>query len=469
MDIRGPAAGDYKRQNVGVEERSRIYYARNADVHIAYRVLGSGAVDMLWYPGAPLLPMESVDDEPHFRRLEQRLSSFARVVQFDARGIGLSDPMSPAEPPTLEQWVEDALCVLDSTGCGEVVVFAPRDSALQAVMLAASHPHRVAKLVIVNGFARLRRAEDYHVGIPDHILDAFVESNIEGSPGDEPGVPDDFLTVAAPTVANDPDFRVWWERAGRQGASPATAKAILTVGYAADVRSLLPSVSAPTLVLHRQDEPLFRIGHGKYLAEHIPDARFVELPGNDSLYWVGDIDLLLEEVEEFATGTRLARRPETAIATILVTDIVGSTETMAKVGQQSWRDVLDRHDAAVRRQLERFGGHEVKTTGDGFVSTFDGPARAVTCALAVRDAATQLGLEIRVGVHTGEVELRGGDISGMAVHIAARVEALARPGEVLVSRTVVDLIVGSGTEFNDRGEHELKGVPGSWRLFAVKG
>ena len=452
-----------------MEEHSQIHYARNADVHIAYRIVGSGAVDILWYPGAPLLPMESVDDERYFRRLQQRLSSFARLVQFDARGIGLSDPMSPAEPPTLEQWVEDAICVLDATGCGEAVVFAPRDSTLQAVMLATSHPDRVAKLVIVNGFARLRRANDYPVGVPDDILDAFVESNIEGGPNDEPEIPDDFLTLAAPTVAHDPDFRVWWERAGRQGASPATARAILGVGYAADVRSLLPSVAAPTLVLHRRDEPLFRIGHGRFLAEHIPDARFVELPGNDSLYWVGDIDLLLEEVEEFATGARLARRPETAIATILITDIVGSTETMAKVGQQSWRDVLDRHDAAVRRQLERFGGREVKTTGDGFLATFDGPARAVTCGLAVRDVATQLGLDIRVGVHTGEVELRGDDISGMAVHIAARVEALARPGEVLVSRTVVDLMAGSRTEFADRGEHALKGVPGSWRLFAVNG
>jgi class 3 adenylate cyclase len=446
---------------------SEVSYARNGDVHIAYRVLGSAGVDMLWYPAAPLLPMESVDDEPALRRFAQRLASFARLIQFDARGIGLSDPVSPHDPPTLEQWVDDALCVLNAAGCREVIVFAPRDATLQAILLATGHPERVAKLVLVNGWARLRRADDYPVGIPSDLLDAFVQSNIDGLPSGEAGVTHDFLTTAAPSVADDAAFRAWWDRAGRQGASPGIANAILSVGYAADVRPLLPSVAVPTLVLHQREEPVFRIGHGRYLAEHIAGARLVELPGHDSLYWVGDTALLLDEVEEFVTGARLARRPDTTIATILITDIVGSTETIAVVGQERWVDLLERHDAAVRRQLERFGGREVKTTGDGFLATFDGPARAVTCAQAIRDAAVQLGIEIRAGVHTGEVELRGDDISGMAVHIAARVEALAAPGEVLVSRTVVDLIVGSGTEFTDRGEHELKGVPGTWRIFAV--
>jgi class 3 adenylate cyclase len=401
--------------------------------------------------------------------MQQRLASFARVIQFDARGIGLSDPVSPADPPTLEQWVADAICVLDTVESQDVMVFAPRDSTLQAVMLASSHPERVAKLVIVNGFARLRRAEDYPVGIPGAIVDAFVEGVIEREPGAERGDQNDFLTVGAPSVAGDPAFRAWWERAGRQGASPATAKAILRVGYAADVRPLLSAISIPTLVLHRKEEPMFRIGHGRYLAEHIPGARFVELPGNDSLYWVGATDALLDEVEEFLTGARLARSPETMIATILFTDIVGSTESMARTGQQEWRDLLDRHDAAVRRQLERFGGKEVKTLGDGFMATFDGPARAVTCAQAVRDAAAQIGISVRAGVHTGEVEIRGDDIAGMAVHIAARVGSLAGPGQVLASRTVVDLIVGSGIEFSDGGEYELKGVPGTWKLFAVEG
>ena len=454
-------------QTPGVQDSPDVRYARNDDVHIAYRAFGRSDIDVLWYPGAPLLPMESVDDEPHFRRVQQRLSSFARLIQFDARGIGLSDPVSPRDPPTLEQWVDDAICVLDAVGSERVAVFAPRDSTLQAVMLASSRPERVSKLIIVNGFARLRRAPDYPEGVPSHIVDAFLESVIEGAPSLEEGALVDFLTVGAPSVANDSTFRVWWDRAGRQGGSPATARAILSVGYGADVRSLLSAVAAPTLVLHRTSEPLFRIGHGRYLAEHIPDARFVDIPGQDSLYWVGETSMLLDEVEEFVTGSRIGRRPDTAIATMLVTDIVGSTQTMARVGQERWRDLLDRHDAAVRRQFERFGGREVNTTGDGFLATFDGPARAVHCAGAISDAAGQLGLGVRAGVHTGEVELRGNDIAGMAVHIAARVAGMAGPGEVLASRTVIDLIVGSGIEFTDRGEHELKGVPGSWRLYAV--
>lgn len=453
---------------LGVEDSPDVHYARNGDVHIAYRAFGSGAVDMLWYPGAPLLPMESVDDEPHFRRLQQRLASFARLIQFDARGIGLSDPVSPRDPPTLEQWVADAICVLDAVGSSQAVVLAPRDSTLQAVMLASSHPARVTKLIIVNGFARLRRAPDYPEGVPGHLVDGFLDEVIDGVPSVEGEAPSDFLTVGAPSVAHDAAFRTWWDRAGRQGASPATAKAILSVGYGADVRPLLPAVTVPTLVLHCKREPLFHLAHGRYLAEHIPDAKLVETPGHDSLYWVGDTSMLLDEVEEFVTGSRIGHRPDTAIATMLVTDIVGSTQTMADIGQERWRDLLDRHDAAVRRQFERFGGREVNTTGDGFLATFDGPARAVHCAQAISEAASQLGLGVRAGVHTGEVELRGNDIAGMAVHIAARVAAEAGRGEVLASRTVIDLIVGSGIEFADRGEHELKGVPGSWRLYAVR-
>jgi len=443
-----------------------VRYVLNGTVHLAFRTLGRGP-DLLLYPGAPLLPMESVDEEPRFRRVLERLASFARVVQFDARGIGLSDPVSPAEPPTLEQWVDDAICVLDGCGCGEVVLFAPRDSTLQAVMLATAHPARVSKLVIVNGFARFRRTEDYPVGIPGKALDAFLESSIEGVPGTNEGTREDFLSFGAPSVAGDAAFRAWWDRAGRQGASPATAKAILGVGYAADVRPLLPAISAPTLILHRRDESVYRIGHGRYLADHVPGARFVELEGPDSLYWVGDTGPLLDEVEEFVTGARLADRADSIIATVLLTDIVGSTEILARVGPDGWRDLLDRHDAAVRRQLERYGGREVKTLGDGFLATFDGPARAVTCARAIRDAAAQMGMDIRAGLHTGQVDLRGNDVAGMAVHIAARVEALADPGEVLASRTVVDLIVGSGIEFEDRGDHELKGVPGSWKVYAL--
>jgi class 3 adenylate cyclase len=448
---------------------SPVRYGRNGDVHLAYRTFGAGAVDLLWYPGAPLLPMESVDDEPRFRRFAQRLAGFARVVQFDARGVGLSDPIAARDGWSSRDWVDDAICVLDAAGCAEVVAFAPRDAAVQAILLAAAHPERVSKLVIVNGFATLRQADDYPIGIPSGLVDAFLESNIEGVPAADADVPGDFLLLAAPGVSADPEFRTWWDRAGRQGGSPASARAILTATYGADVRSLLPTLATPTLVLHHTHEPLFRVAHGRYLAEHIPGARLVELPGRDSLYWVGDTSVLLEEVEEFVTGALLSRAPDTAIATILITDIVGSTTTIATVGQHRWVDLLDQHDTVVRRQLERFGGREINTTGDGFVATFDGPTRAVSCARAIRDATSPLGIQVRAGVHTGEIELRGADISGMAVHIAARVAALAEPGEVLLSRTVVDLIAGSGVAVIDRGEHDLKGVPGSWRLFQLSG
>lgn len=356
---------------VGVEVR----YATTGDVHIAYRVVGQVGPggDLLWYPGAPLLPMESIDDEPSLARWQTRLASFCRVIEFDARGIGLSDPTSPSSPPTLEQWVEDTLAVLDAVGCSRVAVLAPRDSTLEAVMLTAGHPDRVSKLIIVNGSARMRRADDYPVGIPDHIVDRFLATNTEPATGPDAGP--DFLSFAAPTVADDPEFRAWWDRAGRRGASPAMARAVLEVGYRADVRPLLMAVRAPTLVLHRRDNRNLRIGHGRYLAEHIPNARLVELPGSDCLYWVGDTDFMMDEVEEFLTGQRRGPNAERVLATVMFTDIVESTTTIARIGERRWRDLLDRHDIVVSRELDRFRGRLVKTTGDGAVATFDGPAR----------------------------------------------------------------------------------------------
>jgi class 3 adenylate cyclase len=278
----------------------------------------------------------------------------------------------------------------------------------------------------------------------------------------------DYLAAAAPSVASDPEFRTWWTRAGNRGASPTTARAIQAVYLWADVRPLLPVIQMPTLVVHRRDNTLFRVDHGRYLAEHLPNATYLELPGADDLYWVGEADAAIDAIEEFLTGSRRGSHPDRVVMSVMFTDIVGSTAHAAHLGDRRWRELLDRHDAAVRRQIDRFGGREVKRTGDGFLATFDGPVRAVTCACAVRDAATQLGLEARAGVHTGEVEVRGDDISGIAVNIAARVAAMAQPKEVLLSRTVVDLIVGSGIETVDRGHHALKGVPGRWRVFAVR-
>jgi class 3 adenylate cyclase len=441
-----------------------IHYAKSGDVHIAYQVLGAGPLDLLAF-SPEMLPIDSMDEEPLLARFNNRLASFSRLIRFDRRGIGMSDPVVPTEPTTLEQWVHDAIAVMDAVGSRRASVFAPRTTSLEAVMMAAAHPDRLASLLIVNGSARLARAEDYPIGIPQRILDRFLDINMEPDAVDR-GL--DLLAVAAPSVAHDEDFRAWWVRAGYRGASPATARAIEALYFRADVRPVLPLIGVPTLVLHRRDNQLRRVDHGRYLAEHIPNAKYVELEGADDLYWVGDTETMLDEIEEFVTGVRPAARSDRKLATVLFTDIVGSTQHLAEVGDRRWKDLLERHDTAVRHQLARFQGNEVKTTGDGIVATFDGPARAVACACAIGDAAAQLGLEVRAGLHTGEIDLYGNDITGLAVNIAARVAALAGPRQVLVSRTLVDLVVRSDITFADRGAHALKGVPGEWQLFSVE-
>lgn len=444
-------------------DQPQTRYARNGDVHLAYQVLGDGPPDILLLSFG-VLPVDAVDDEPSLARFHRRLASFGRLIRFDLRGVGLSDPISPASPPTLEQWAGDALAVLDAAGVERAAVIATAEATLEALLLAASHPARLSHLVVVNGTAKVGRADDYPEGIAMPELDQFLTRNVEADAVDH-GY--DFLAMAAPSAAGDDAFRRWWVRAGNRGASPATADAVMRVRLLSDLRAQLPLVTVPTLVLQRHTRVSGR-GQGRYLARHIPGARLVELPGRDHLYWVGeDTGTMLDEIEEFLTGTRRVGSTDRVLATVLLTDIVGSTERLAELGESRWRDLLDRHDEAVRRQIDRFGGRQVKHTGDGVLATFDGPARAVTCAAAVRDAARQVGVEIRAGLHTGEIELRGADIAGMAVHLAARIEALAAPGEILVSRTVVDLVAGSGLAFEDRGEHALKGVPDSWRLYAL--
>jgi class 3 adenylate cyclase len=442
-----------------------IHYAMSGGVHIAYQVLGTGSPDLLAFSSAPLLSIDSMDDEPLLARFHDRLASFSRVIRFDRQGVGLSDRV-PTGPTTLEQWVQDALAVMDAVGSRQAAVLAARDSSLEGVLMAATYPERVTSLVVVNGTARLARGDDYEVGIPKPILDKFLELNMEPD-AVERGY--DYLAAAAPTMAGDKAFRDWWVRAGYRGGSPAMARAIQAVYFRADVRPVLPLVRVPTLVLHRRDNRAFRVGHGRYLAEHILKAKYVELEGADDLYWVGETESMLDEIEEFVTGIRHGPRSDRALATVLFTDIVGSTRRIAEVGDRRWKELLGGHDTAVRRELARFRGRQVTSAGDGTVATFDGPARAVTCACAIREAAAQLGLEVRAGLHTGEIELYGDDIAGLAVHIAARVAALARPGQVLVSRTLVDLVIGSGIKFSDRGAHVLRGVPGKWRLSSVEG
>ena len=441
---------------------ARTRYAKCGDADIAYQVLGDGPLDLLLLTGA-LIPIDCMDDEPSMARFQRRLSSFGRLIRFDGLGIGLSDRGSPSAPPTLEERARAAVAVLDAVGSVRVAVLAPfLDSAL-GLAVSARNADRVSSLVVVNGSARLLRAPDYPHGFSQEEVDS--RRRVVEPDAMEQGY--DALVPVAPSVAGDSAFRAWFDRAGNLAVTPAMARAMFVARLEVDVRHLLPEISAPTLVLHR-DAALFGVGHGRYIAEHIEMAKYVELPGSDALYWVGNTGPMLDEIEEFVTGVRGGSGVERILATVLFTDIVASTDRAARLGDERWRDLLDRHDQSVRTELKRFRGREVKTVGDGFVATFDSPGRAIACALAIREALNASAIEVRAGIHTGEIEVRGDDVAGMAVHIGARVSALAGPGEVLVSGAVPPLVAGSGIEFVDRGERELKGVPGTWKLLAVE-
>ena len=431
-------------------------------MHIAYQVVGGNGPDLL-YLSSGTISIDSIDDEPRFARFHRALASFTRLIRMDLRGVGLSDPINPSEPPSLEQWVGDALAVLDAVGADQAALCGVDEGALVAMLTAATHPDRTGALILLNAYPRLLRDVDYPHGLPDSLVQRFAEAVItddtaEGSFAD--------LEVFVPSVASDVRFRQWWQRAGNRGASPATAQALALTRFSSDLRPVLPAIQVPTLVVHRAGNRASLVGHGRYLAENIPDARYVELPGDEHLPYVGDSDAIVAEIEEFLTGMRHVEA-ERVLATIMFCDIVQSTDLVSELGDSRWRNVLDGYYAMIRRQLGRFGGREIKTIGDGLLATFDGPARAIRCALAIRDGARQLSLDVRVGLHTGEVERMGDDIGGLAVHIGERVCASAAAGEVLTSRTVVDLVAGSGITFGDRGEHELKGVADRWHLYAV--
>lgn len=451
---------------VRVSLSTRTRYARSGDVDIAYQVLGEGPTDLLLFTGA-LIPIDCMDEEPSMARFQRRLASFGRLIRFDQRGVGLSDRGSPSGPPTVQEWVQDALSVLDAIGSEHCVVLAPYLGAGEGISLAARHPERVANLVIVNGAARLVSSPDYPYGVSATLFASLVRPLVDAD-AIEQGV--DMLRLVAPSVADDAPFRAWFDRAGNLGASPSVALAHWREVFGNDVRELLPLISVPTLVIHREDvsAPFLEVGQGRFLAEHIPGAKYVELSGSDALYWVGNTHRLLDEIEEFVTGARGGFGTERILATVMFTDIVGSTDRAAQLGDDRWRDLLDRHDQSVRTQIGRFRGREVNTVGDGFVATFDSPGRAIECAAAIRDDLERFEIDVRVGIHTGEIEIRGEDVAGMAIHIGARVAAIAGPGEILVSGAVPPLVVGSGIEFASRGEHELKGVPGSWQLFSVE-
>jgi class 3 adenylate cyclase len=449
-----------------VAQFPRTRYASCSEVDIAYQVLGDGPTDLLVLPG-PSIPIDTVDAEPSMYRFHRRLASFARVIRLDQRGIGMSSRVPSLDVIGPKFWAKDAISVLDAIGCERVTVLAPYFASMTGLVLAADYPERVSSLVIVNGAARTLRAPDYPMGFEIADTDPYGTVAMEPDAVDQ-GV--DILGVIAPSVAGDDAFRAWWDMAGNRAASPSMARAVIRVVRESDVRDTLPRITAPALVMHRDNPDFTPIANGRYLAEHISGSRFVELPGADALYWAGDTAPMLDEIEEFITGVRGGFGAERVLTTIMFTDIVGSTERAAVLGDDRWRDLLDNHDTIVRHELERFGGREVNTAGDGFVATFISPSAAIACADAIVDAIRVLGIQVRVGIHAGEVEVRGAlkeDVAGMAVHIGARVAALAAPSEVLVSSTVRDIVTGSRHRFTDRGEHDLKGVPGQWRLCAL--
>jgi pimeloyl-ACP methyl ester carboxylesterase len=436
-------------------------YAKSGDVHIAYQVVGSGPVDLVCVPGW-VSHVEYQWEDPATAAALRRLASFARLILFDKRGTGLSDRVPEAGPPTLEQRIDDVRAVMDAAGSARAALFGVSEGGPMALLFAATYPARTAALVLYGSFPVRRWAPDAPWALTPEQYEVFCEA-VErdwGTGGD--------LNLRSPGLARDERRLRWYAAFCRVAASPGAALALLRMNYAIDVRPVLPAIRVPTLLLHRAGDQRVDAGASRYMAGRIPGARYVELPGADHAPWVGDADAIVDEIEAFLTGARPPAAPDRVLATVLVTDIVGSTGRAAQLGDRRWREALTAHHALVRRELERFRGREVDTAGDGFLATFDGPARAIRCAGAVVEAVRPLGLEVRAGLHTGEVELMGDRIAGIAVHLAARVAALAGPGEVLVSRTVKDLVAGSGLDLIDRGTHRLRGMPERWPVFAVR-
>jgi class 3 adenylate cyclase/esterase/lipase len=433
-------------------------YARSGDTNIAYVTYGDGPLDILWVP-TWISQCEYLFLEPTIKAAFDRMATFARVIVFDRRGSGLSDPMLGA--PTLEQQMDDVLAVMKAAGSERAAVVGSLEGGPMAALFAATHPDRTQALVLYATFARA-------VWAPDYDWTWKAEERKESSKVLVANWGQGLTAAAiAPSRAGDAQFMDWAARMERLAASPATIAKIIALIGDFDVRDVLPSIRVPTLVAHRRDDSFINYRHSLYFAEHIPGARHIELEGSDTLFSIGDTDTFLGEVEEFLTGTRSEREPDRMLATVLFTDICKSTERAAELGDARWRELLESHDKLVRRALERHRGREIKRTGDGFLATFDGPARAIRCAASVAEGVQTLGINVRSGLHTGECEVMNGDLGGLAVHIGARVMGAAAPGEVLVSSTVKDLVVGSGIDFEDRGTRELKGVPGEWRLFAV--
>ena len=433
-------------------------YARSGDVQIAYQTLGEGPIDLIWVAGY-VTHLDVYWEDPAYRRFCERLASFSRLILFDKRGMGLSDRVRVA---TLEERIDDVRAVMEAAGSEQAVLMGVSEGGPMSILFAASVPERVRALILCGAEVKEDVTDDWPWG--EGTWEEF-EGWMEGV--DEDWGSGDHFWEIAPSLDGDETVRRWWGKMETNAMTPGAAREFMRMGHAIDVRDVLPSVPIPTLVIHRTGDRICHVENGRFEGANIPGATYVELPGDDHAPWVNGGDDILAEIAEFLTGTREPGRPERVLATVLFTDIVGSTERATSVGDRRWRELVERHHTTVRTQLARFRGREIDTAGDGFLAAFEGPARAIRCASAIIDELRPLDLAIRAGVHTGECEVTGNKLVGVAVHIGARVAALAGAGEVLVSRTVTDLVAGSGIDFEPRGRHALKGVAGEWELFSV--
>ena len=440
----------------GVRPETR--YARSGDLNIAYQVVGHGPFDVVYVPGW-ISNIELMWEEPAHARLLGRVASFSRLILFDKRGTGMSDSVPLERLPTLEERMDDVRAVMDAAGSDAAALFGSSEGGLMSVLFAATYPERTRALVAMAIYAKRIWSSDYPWAPTPEARAAEIDSLERAWGGDMD------ISTLAPSA--DEAFRRRAAAYLRRSASPGAAVALMRMNTQIDVRHVLPTIRVPTLVLQRVGDRDVNVEEARWIAAQIPDAKYVELPGDEHLIWAGDIDAVVDEVEEFLTGVRPAREPDRVLATVLFVDIVRSTERAAELGDRGWRDLLASFYSAVRAELDRFRGREIDTAGDGFFASFDGPARAIRCARAIHDAVLPLGVQLRSGLHTGECEVIGDKLGGIAVHIGARVVGEAQPGETLVSSTVRDLVAGSGIEFADRGPRGLKGVPGEWRLFAV--
>jgi class 3 adenylate cyclase len=437
---------------------AETHYAKSGDVHIAYQVTGSGPFDLVWVPGF-VSHLDADWASPARTKAIERLSSICRLIRFDKRGTGLSDRVPVA---SLEQRMDDVRAVMDAVGSKQAALLGQSDGGPMSLLFAATYPERTLALVIYGSYARRLWALDHPYGRTTADWSGFLQ-RLEREWGGPVAI-----DVFSPSILNDERAKVASASYFRQAASPGAALEVMKMNAEIDVRHVLPVTCVPTLVVHRTGDRLTYIEQARYLAANIKGARLAELPGDDHSAYAGDSDALFGEIEEFLTGVRLGANPDRVLATVLFTDIVGATERAAQLGDRDWRQLLSQHHAVVRRELGKFRGREIDTSGDGFLAAFDGPARAVRCAQTLIGAVRgQLNMELRAGLHTGECEMMEEKLAGLAVHIGARVAALAKPGEVLVSNTVKDLVAGSGLQFEERGDHVLKGVPGQWRLFAA--